>query len=194
MTMPPISNQVVLDTTNPWQMAAYCGAWLYCTEPEAIGDAWQNVGRRMSHLVTTYLELALASMGMKRGNPQERLQAYLRKYNWGRERDQFGQLVHPVMQGVPVTDPATGAPTGETQQVPTDVGEDLWSRQLRTFPRQFVIDAKDAFEMGAPLPDWVLREAGLMKQLEQRPEGKRRLHSVVTAPKYEPRKALQRAA
>jgi len=102
------------------------------------------------------LETAMLAMGMRRGNPAERIQAYKRKYEWPLQVDQqTGMLLHPVMTTQPVIDPQTGLPTGEMQQMPTGEGEDLWLEQRQKFPRQFRIDALDAVKLGAPVPEWV---------------------------------------
>jgi hypothetical protein len=196
MTMPPVAPQMpVLDPANPHQMMAYFGAWLYATDPKAIEDSWRNIGMQAANWVTTYIETGLASMGMKRGNPQERMEAYVRKYRWPTEIDPAtGQLLHPIMTQQEVVDPATGMPTGQFQDVPTDRGEDLWDEQMQMFPRQFLIDAHDAYDMGAPLPQWVELLVSDVKQREATPEGKKALKSATQTQVYKPKQALKVAA
>lgn len=197
MTMPPVATPMpMLNPQDPHQMASYFGAWLYATEPTAIEDAWRNIGEQAANWVTTYLEQGMASMGMKRGNPQERMAAYVRKFTWPTDRGPDGLLLHPIMNTQPVIDPMTGMPMvdqmgqPQMQQVATEQGEDLWDEQLQQFPRQFLIDARDAFDMGAPLPVWVEQLVLETKTRDATPEGKRALKNASTTTLYKPKKAL----
>lgn len=152
----PFPTMPKLDPQNPYQMFAYFTSWLYLTEPKALAESDKEIGASLAEFTTIALETGMLALGMRRGNPNERTQAYERKYNWPLQVDQqTGMLLHPVMASQPVYDPATGQPTGQMQQVATGVGEDLWQEQQRKFPRQFAIDALDAVKLGAPVPDWV---------------------------------------
>lgn len=158
MTMQPVPAPLMpkLDPQNPYQMYAYFTAWLYATEPKALAESDKEIGASAAEFTEIALEEGMKAMGLREGNPQERMQAYTRKYNWPLEIDQqTGMLLHPVMTSQPVLDPQTGQPTGQMQQVPTGVGEDLWREQQQKFPRQFRKRALDAVKLGAPVPEWV---------------------------------------
>lgn len=201
MTMPIIAPQLpTLDTANPWQMMEYFGRWLFALDPDAVTECWQILADQAIDWTQTFLEEGMASLGMKRGDPEQRMAAYVRKARWATEIDPAtGQLLHPVMTQAPVYDPKTMMPvvdpiTGQTQMqdVPTGKGEDLWQMQLHLFPRQFLIDATDAYEMGAPLPQWAVALVEETKVHEGTSEGKKALRSAVQV--YKPKKMALVAA
>lgn len=181
MTMQP---QIELDVNNPWQMAEYFGRWLLAADPKKFAESIKRLQDHAAMWAKEGVEKGMLMHGFKRGNRQERYEAYVRKYNW--------PLGHPIIALEPVIDPLTGQDTGQVQEVPTGRNEDLWDEQLQQFPRQFVIDARDADEMGAPLPEWVRREVGLLREIEATPEGKRALKNVVETKDYA-KKALRAA-
>lgn len=175
MTMPPIIPPMMprFDPTNPWQCAEYFGRWLLQTDPDEFGAALKRIYDWAVYISQEGIERGMLMHGFKRGNRQQRFEAYTRKYNWPLERLPDGQLAHPVI--VTQMDPVTGQPV----QVASEQGEDLWDIQLRTFPKWFLRDARDAYDMGAPLAPWVMMIVVETLQHEATPEGKRALVSAV---------------
>lgn len=158
MTMQPLQ-MPKLDPSNPYQMFDFWTGWLFINDPSALAQSDKEIGEWAAEETEIALEEGLRSKGFKRGDPQQRTEAYERKYFWPTARDpETGALLHPVMTQAPVLD-ELGQPTGEMRDVPTGEGEDLWREQQTKFPRQFHTDAMDAFKLGAPLPEWVLAYA-----------------------------------
>lgn len=191
MTMqPPTLGLPELNPDDPVQMYCYFTAWMYAVgDPQDIEESDREIGEWAARVTQEALDDGMAGIGAEEGDRAERLQAYIRKYQWPTAVDpQTGALLHAVMTQQPVLDPKTGGPTGQMQPVPSSVGEDLWQLQLQMFPRQFLKDAKDAFEIGAPLPQWVMDEVIAIKQHEQTTEGKKALKSAVEP--YKAKKAL----
>lgn len=175
MTMPPIipPQMPKFDPTNPWQCAEYFGRWLLQTDPDEFAACLKRVQDWAVYVAVEGIEKGMLMHGFKRGNRNQRKDAYIRKYNWPMDRGADGMLLHPVM--ITQMDPLTGQPF----QAPSEQGEDLWDVQLRVFPRQFLIDARDAYDMGAPLPPWVVQLVEETVQHEATPEGKKALVSAV---------------